>query len=145
MLARHPSGYDGFLSDVWSCGVVLYVFLSASLPFDEPRMEALLERIANADYRTPGYMSDGARALLGRMLVAQPLWRASLAEVLSDGWLARHPGEVSEEEDEAAADLSSLASPLSCPIDLADAVSQLPRARLRDLHTAFGDSRVALT
>ena len=59
--------------------------------------------------------------------------------------ISEHPHEPGAFTQGLCFDGAGRLLPLSCPIDLADAVSQLPRARLRDLHTAFGDSRVALT
>lgn len=57
------SGYDGRFSDIWSCGVVLwvrnrsltgsFVMVAGYLPFDEPSLSTLFRRIQNADYACP--------------------------------------------------------------------------------------------
>jgi serine/threonine protein kinase len=50
---KTTQGYDGRTADIWSCGVVLYVLLAAFLPFDEPTLVALFNRIQRADFSYP--------------------------------------------------------------------------------------------
>ena len=37
--------YDGMLSDIWSCGIILYLMLIGSFPFEDKNMEKLYTKI----------------------------------------------------------------------------------------------------
>ena len=91
------SGYDGKIADVWSAGVMLYTMLYARYPFERPEDKALkaaertnkvLRRILDVDYffpETPA-ISDSARDLMKRILVAHPSERLTLAQVQHHPW-----------------------------------------------------------
>eukprot|EP00759_Apiculatamorpha_spiralis_P037264 PhF_6_TR37184/c2_g2_i1/m.54776 len=44
-------GYNGMMADVWSCGVILFVMLAGYLPFDDPNMNHLFNKIERGDFR----------------------------------------------------------------------------------------------
>lgn len=79
-------GYDGKKADVWSIGVILYVLLAGFLPFDETTIVALFAKIQAADFTYPSWFSPEVRALLDKILVADPAKRISLTEVAQDPW-----------------------------------------------------------
>jgi 5'-AMP-activated protein kinase catalytic alpha subunit len=41
-------GYNGASSDVWACGVILYVILAGYLPFDDRNLAVLYQKV-NSD------------------------------------------------------------------------------------------------
>ncbi|KAJ3446536.1 cbl-interacting protein kinase 32 [Anaeramoeba flamelloides] len=79
-------GYDGHAADVWSCGIVLFVFLAGRLPMDDPSLEVLFEMIKNVDIKYPNHFSKKAKSLLQKILIADPLKRATIQQIKEDPW-----------------------------------------------------------
>ncbi|XP_062154757.1 CBL-interacting serine/threonine-protein kinase 9 [Alnus glutinosa] len=95
----NDKGYDGTASDIWSCGVILFVLMAGYLPFDEPNLMALYKKICKADFTCPSYFSPGAKKLIQRVLDPNPLTRITIPEILEDEWFKKwYKPAYSEEE-----------------------------------------------
>ena len=68
-----------------SLGVVLYVLVSGTLPFDGPTLLELRDRVIKCQYRIPFFLSTDCEHLLKGLLVVEPDKRFSLDQI------ARHP------------------------------------------------------
>ena len=90
-------GGDPMCSDVWSCGVVLYVMLCGRYPFtgttfnNIPNLStqdfgAICGRIQGPEYVLPPDLSDGCCDLIRRCLVVNPENRVTIAGILSHLW-----------------------------------------------------------
>ncbi|TYI03001.1 hypothetical protein ES332_A11G306800v1 [Gossypium tomentosum] len=66
-------GYDGTSSDIWSCGVILFVLMAGYLPFDELSLIGLYKKIWEAFFSCPSWFSSGAMNLIKRILDPNPL------------------------------------------------------------------------
>jgi carbon catabolite-derepressing protein kinase len=78
--------YAGPEVDVWSCGVILYVLLVGRLPFDDEHIPSLFAKIARGTYSIPQWMPSGAASLIKRMLVVNPVQRATIEDIRQDPW-----------------------------------------------------------
>jgi len=81
--------YAGPEVDVWSCGVILYALLCGNLPFDDESIPALFKKIKGGIYTLPTFLSEGARDIIPKMLVVDPLKRATLEEVRNHPWVKK--------------------------------------------------------
>ncbi|KAL1545086.1 CBL-interacting protein kinase 18 [Salvia divinorum] len=94
-------GYDGARSDIWSCGVILFVLLSGYLPFHSSNLMELYRKIGKAEFKCPKWISPEARRLLVRILDPNPLTRTSIAKIKESTWFKigwRSESEVNKAE-----------------------------------------------
>eukprot|EP00826_Nyctotherus_ovalis_P014196 TRINITY_DN1392_c0_g1_i5.p3 TRINITY_DN1392_c0_g1~~TRINITY_DN1392_c0_g1_i5.p3 ORF type:complete len:109 (+),score=31.94 TRINITY_DN1392_c0_g1_i5:724-1050(+) len=67
-------------------GVVLYALLTGALPFDENSLPSLFQKIREAKFAMPVYLSAAAKDLISRMMRPSPLERATIAEIKNHPW-----------------------------------------------------------
>ncbi|VFQ58493.1 unnamed protein product [Cuscuta campestris] len=82
--------YAGPEVDVWSCGVILYALLCGTLPFDDENIPNLFKKIKGGIYTLPSHLSAGARDLIPRMLIVDPMKRVTIPEIRTHPWFQAH-------------------------------------------------------
>lgn len=75
--------------DLWSLGVLCYEFLVGKPPFETSSYDETYRRISRALYQFPAHVSEGARDLIGKLLVINPENRLSLDGVLAHPWIIK--------------------------------------------------------
>jgi serine/threonine protein kinase len=84
MIAGH--WYVPSRCDVWSCGVIMFALVCGYLPFEDTNTRELYNKILNAEYRTPKFISPSAKDLIGAMLTIDPEDRITIPEIRQHPW-----------------------------------------------------------
>ncbi|XP_076322319.1 uncharacterized protein LOC143231653 isoform X2 [Tachypleus tridentatus] len=79
--------YVGPEIDIWSLGVVLYVLVCGSLPFDGTNLQVLRDRVLSGRFRIPYFMSSECEHLIRRMLVLDPVKRFTIEQIKRHKWM----------------------------------------------------------
>jgi len=88
------TGYDGAKSDIWSCGVVLFVLVAGYLPFQGPNLMEMYRKIQNGNFRCPSWFSHKLKKLLYKILDPNPNTRISVQKIKESTWFRKGPGET---------------------------------------------------
>ena len=73
--------YDGFKTDIWSCGIVLYAMLSGFLPFEGETNKILFKNIIKCDLNLNHIKDDEIKDLLKNLLNPEPKLRIDIKDI----------------------------------------------------------------
>ncbi|OIS97367.1 PREDICTED: CBL-interacting serine/threonine-protein kinase 11-like [Nicotiana attenuata] len=98
-------GYDGAKTDIWSCGIILYVMIAGYLPFYDQNLMLMYKKIYKGEFKCPKWMSPDVKRILSRLLDTNPATRITIDEIIKDPWFRKGLKFIKfagEEEDKAS-------------------------------------------
>ena len=79
----------GLEADVWSLGCMMYTFLTGKPPFDTEGIRNTLNKVVQAEFEMPKYLSNEAQDLITCLLRKNPMDRIPLTKVLEHPFMTK--------------------------------------------------------
>ena len=79
--------YEGLKADIWSSGVILFAMVCGYLPFEDQDTSKLYKKIMAGDFEIPGFISEGAKDLISRILNTDPEDRFTIDNIRRHPWM----------------------------------------------------------
>jgi len=73
--------YDGFKTDIWCCGIILYAMVCGYLPFEGDNNKILFKNIVECKPEIPDFLSDATQDLISSILKEEPDERITIDEI----------------------------------------------------------------
>lgn len=117
--------YAGPPVDVWALGVILYVSVCGSLPFDGCNIFFLKSRVVSGKFRVPFFMSTECESLLRGMLRLDPEKRFTIKQVRAHCWFSKFDSTPKSSESDANETTDQQANTSTIDKDVVNAVSNI--------------------
>ena len=78
--------YRGINTDIWSSGIILYLMLCKSFPFNDKNNSTLYKKILSGQFNIPNNLSNEAKDLLINLLKVNPEERIKINEIKNHPW-----------------------------------------------------------
>ena len=78
--------YHGIDTDIWSSGIILYLMLCKSFPFNDKNNSKLYQKILSGKFNLPNYLSNEAKDLISKILKVNPAERIKINEIKKHPW-----------------------------------------------------------
>ena len=132
--------YSGYLSDIWSMGVILFAVMTGQLPFSDDDTAIVIEKIKLGKYYLPNTLSSDAKDLITRILQTNPSQRITMEAMWHHPFVQKHALEddYSEEYGQLSGVREALESRAVRPSEID---SQLVR-QLRSLWHTFSEEEL---
>ena len=76
-------------ADMWSAGILLYAMVVGRLPYDDPNISVILQKIVSEEVKYPSFLSHSLTDLLKRLLTKNPDHRITLSRLKEHPWFSQ--------------------------------------------------------